>query len=276
MLSRKIMIGAPVDFKRLDRTMTISKASHDHLRKIFTENFSARDIGELLVSFDDSTSAADVRALMEERRFEVVGVRHKGVIAGYARRDELGDGKCGDVLRPFDEAEVAPADASFPTIIALLRDRPRLFLTSFGQVGGIVSRSDLQKPPVRMWLFGMVTIVEMGFVRLIESRFPDDTWQERVSDKRLEKAKALLEERQRRNQELGLMDCLQFSDKGQIVVRDEQLRNQVGFVSRRRGEETIKAVEALRNSLAHSQDILARDWETIVALSENLDRVLAI
>ena len=270
------MIGASGNFKRWDRTMTISKASHDHLRKIFTENFSASDIAEPLLSFDDTTPAADVRAMMEERRFEVVGVRHKGVITGYARRDELGDGKCGDVLRSFDEAEVAPAAVSFPTIIAMLRDRPRLFLTTYGQVGGIVSRSDLQKPPMRMWLFGMVTIVEMGFVRLIESRFPHETWQERVSEARLEKARALLEERSRRNQELGLMDCLQFSDKGQICVRDEQLRKQVGFVSRRRGEETIKAVEALRNSLAHSQDILARDWETIVGLSENLDKVVAI
>jgi len=39
---------------------------------------------------------------------------------------------------------------------------------------------------------------------------------------------------------------------------------------------TIKAVEALRNNLAHAQDIIARDWDTIVGLSENLDKVLAI
>lgn len=256
--------------------MTISKASHDHLRKIFTENFSASDIAEPLVSFDDWTPAPDVRAVMEERRFEVVGVRHKGVIAGYVKRDELGDGKCGDSLRPFDQSEVVSEAACFPTIVGMLSERPRLFLTSFGQVGGIVSRSDLQKPPVRMWLFGMVTIVEMGFMRLIESRFPGDAWHEHLSQARLEKAKVLLEERRRRNQELGLIDCLQFSDKGRIVVRDEALRNQVGFASRRSGEESIKGIEALRNNLAHSQDIITCDWDTIVGLSENLDRVLAI
>jgi hypothetical protein len=27
-----------------------------------------------------------------------------------------------------------------------------------GQVGGIVAKTDLQKPPVRMWLSGMITI----------------------------------------------------------------------------------------------------------------------
>ena len=121
------MIGALAEFKRSGRTMTISKASHDHLREVFRENFSASDIAEPLVSFDETTPAADVRAMMEERRFEVVGVRRQGLVVGYVRRDELGEGKCGDSLRPFDEAEVVSAAACFPTIVAKLRDRPRLF-----------------------------------------------------------------------------------------------------------------------------------------------------
>ena len=33
-------------------------------------------------------------------------------------------------------------------------------------------------------------------------------------------------------------------------------------------------LEKLRNNLAHCQDIVTGDWEAIVALSENLDRVL--
>ena len=33
-------------------------------------------------------------------------------------------------------------------------------------------------------------------------------------------------------------------------------------------------MEKLRNNLAHSQDIVTNDWETIVALAENLDDVL--
>ncbi len=72
------------------------------------------------------------------------------------------------------------------------------------------------------------------------------------------------------------MDCLQFSDKAQIVVRNEALRSQAGFASRKRGEAVIKDLEALRNSLAHAQDIIAFDWGVIVQLSENLDRVIEL
>ncbi|MDP6558285.1 MAG: hypothetical protein QGG71_26720, partial [Pirellulaceae bacterium] len=39
-------------------------------------------------------------------------------------------------------------------------------------------------------------------------------------------------------------------------------------------EEAAKMLEKLRNNLAHSQDIITNDWETIVTLSERLDEVL--
>jgi hypothetical protein len=256
--------------------MTVNKAARENMRKIFTESFSVSDIAESLTSFDATTHAADVRAVMAQAGYEVVGVRNKGIVAGYVAREELDDGTCGDYLHAFEETEIVSDSLCFPTVVELLTERPRLFVTSFGQVGGIVTRSDLQKPPVRMWLFGMVTIIEMGFIRLIEAKYADGGWKQFLSDARVEKAEALLAERQRRNQGLGLLDCFQFSDKGQIIVRDEELRDRVGFASRRKGEEAIKRLETLRNNLAHSQDIITFDWDSIVALSENLDRVLGL
>ena len=157
-----------------------------------------------------------------------------------------------------------------------LNQAPFLFVNYLGQVGGIVTRADLQDPPVRMWLFGLITLIEMRFLELIELRFQDDAWQKYLSTNRLEKAISFREERQRRNQDPRLLDCLQFSDKAQILVRDEFLRDQIGFASRRRGEETIKNLEKLRNNLAHAQDIVELDWETIVGLSENLETVIEI
>ncbi|MEA3441674.1 MAG: hypothetical protein U9R58_15475 [Chloroflexota bacterium] len=58
------------------------------------------------------------------------------------------------------------------------------------------------------------------------------------------------------------------------MVPDEVLRAQIGFVSRRRGEHTLKGLEKLRNNLAHLQDIVALDWEVIITLAENLENVL--
>lgn len=255
--------------------MPVSNVATDHMKRIFTEGFSVGDVAEPLVSFDATTSSDDVLDVMARRGFEVVGVRTSGAIAGYIRREDLVGGPCGDYLRSFQPGEILPETAGFPDAVRLLSRLPRLFVIGFGRVGGIVTRSDLQKPPVRMWLFGMITIIEMGLMRLIEARYPDGGWQQHVSQGRLDKAQTLLEERKRRNQELDLLDCLQFSDKGQITLRDEVLRSQVGYRSRSKGEETIKSLEALRNNLAHSQDIVTCDWDTIVQLTENMDVVFS-
>ena len=36
----------------------------------------------------------------------------------------------------------------------------------------MVTRDDLQKPPARMWLFGMVTMIELRYTRLIADTVP--------------------------------------------------------------------------------------------------------
>ncbi len=254
--------------------MPITRESQHRLRQVFVENFTAADIAEPLASFDAVTPAADVLAVMTRRKFKAAGIRKDGAICGYVRQEELGDGTCGDFLRPFGDGEVVPDSAGFPKLVMLLNDRPRLFVTVLGQVGGIVTKTDLQKPPVRMWLFGMITIIEMGLTGLIEAAYPEGSWRQCLPEGRLQKAEALLEERRRRNQDLDLLDCLQVSDRGQIVLRNEELRTRAGFVSRSRGEQTVKELEALRNNLAHSQDIITRDWDIIVKLAENLDKFL--
>ncbi len=232
------------------------------------------DIAEPIVSFDDSTSAEEVRSVMEAKSFEIVGVRREGRIAGYLKLADIDTGSCSDYLRPFDETRVIPESTPLAELVLRLKEHRRLFMSVLGDVGGIVSRTDLQKPPVRMWLFGMVTLIEMRFVRLIEQYLPDESWRSFLSDGRIQKAEQLLSERVRRNQDLALLDCLQLSDKTQIIARCDQLRSLTRFESKRQLEAAAKGLEKLRNNLSHSQDIITGDWDTIVALSERLDNVL--
>ena len=256
--------------------MAIDQPVDEHLFRIFTENFTARDIAAALVSFDETADASEVRRFMRERRFRIVGIRREGLVVGYVRQEELDGATCGDAIKEIRDGDVVNAWSSFTRLISALRDRERVFVRSFGQIGGLVSRSDLQKPPVRMWLFGMITIIEMALHRMIDERFPKDGWTAEISPGRLQKARQLLEERQRRNQDLTLLDCLQFSDKGHLIAKDPQLRDRFGFTSRRHAEQAVKELQALRNGLAHSQDIIDSDWNTIVRLSDRLQDILTV
>jgi hypothetical protein len=240
----------------------------DALRRVFLEAFTARDIAEPLASFDAGAPSAEVREFMQTCDFDVVGVRLEGRVSAYATRGALSDGDCGQYALRLEDAVVLPDSTPLLKVVLELDRTPFLLVQLLGSVGGIVTRADLQKPPVRMWLFGMVTLIEMRFTELIERHSPADAWMGKLSEARLQKASDLLAERRRCNQSVRLIDCLQLADKGQIVARDAAIREDTIFSSRRQAEEASRMVERLRNNLAHAQDIVSSDWETIVMLGE--------
>ena len=148
------------------------------------------------------------------------------------------------------------------------------FVSVLGSVSAVITRSDIQKPPVRMWLFGMISIVEMYISRQLETKYQDSSWQAKLSINRLRKAQNLQENRKRRNQKLSLLDCLHLADKAKILVKDPGMRKEAGFESKREAEKAIRDFESLRNSLAHVQDIITYDWDTIVTVSKRLEKIM--
>ena len=100
-----------------------------------------------------------------------------------------------------------------------------------------------------------------------------------MSPARRRKAEDLCRERKRRSDAAGtlrLVDCIQFSDKGQILAKDEVARRLIGFPSRKQGEQAVKAIVSLRDKLAHAQDIVSEDGLSIVELARQLHRILRI
>ena len=258
--------------------MTDVTELRERLGRIFESAFRVEDIAESLASFDAERPAGDAREILERRLYRVAGVRERGTVTGYVRTSDLTDGCVGDHCREFEKDEVVSGDASLSRAIGQLAGRDRIFVTVLGKVGGIVTWTDLQKPSVRMWLFGMVTLIEMAFTRIIEALFPDDGWVRLISAGRVEKARSLLAERERLQDAGGvrLLDCLQFSDKGQVLMRDEDARRILAIPSRSEGDRIVRQVSSLRDSLAHSQDFITDGWEVIVRLAGSLDEILRI
>jgi hypothetical protein len=250
--------------------------SHGRLRQVFERAFSAQDLAQPLLSFDGDTPATQVASVLKANRSLVAGIRTDGRVTGFVEVDRLsGDARCSQLARPIEPSQLVPDDAPLASLVQLLRDQRWVFVQLLGQVGGVVRREDFQQAPARMWLFGMVTLLETRFSQMIAERFPDDSWRASLSEGRVQKAEVVLADRSRRNPQVSLIDCLQWTDKIDIIAGDEQLRGSTRFASKREIRDVGKQLERLRNNLAHSQDIVADGWDTIVALSENLDSVVA-
>jgi hypothetical protein len=143
-----------------------------------------------------------------------------------------------------------------------------------GHVSGIITKGDLQKAPLRMWLFGLLSLIEMQLLRLIRTTYPDDTWTQLLSYGRLGKAQQFLEDRQRRNEAIDLADCLQFADKRSIVAKSDSLRAALGFNSKSQADKQLQELEHLRNELAHAQDIVTGRWPDLVRLASSAEHLL--
>lgn len=245
-----------------------------NLRRVFGELFTVKEIAQPLASFDNATKCEDVLPILKAKAWQVAGVRSEGIVSGYVELTDLECGTCGERARPIDPKSIVVDSLPLAPVVLLLIEFPRVFVTTLGQIGGLVTRHDLQKAPARMWLFGMITLIELRFSRLIEQACPNESWKTYLSDGRFQKAQELQALRRTRHQQVSLSDCLQFADKTQIIARHEDLRKRTRFQEKRDIEKIGKRLENLRNSLAHAQDIVSNDWETIVALAEQIDSVL--
>ncbi len=235
------------------------------LHRLFLEGFSAMDVAEPLVSFDESAKAEEVQRFMHEKAFALVGVRQNGLVEGYVRREDLTSGICSDHFRPFTpDDDLVPDTANLIDVVKSLAINQQCFVTILDRVGAIITLTDLEKPPMRMFLFGMITMIEMTMTEILRRRYPDNSWQEFLSEQRIDIAKKLQQERNRRGQQVALIDCLQFGDKGWIITYDEGLREALGHKSRRETRNAIKEFETLRNNLAHTQEIIPSGWQRIV------------
>jgi hypothetical protein len=250
------------------------KSSLLDLRDIFEHGLAARDLAEPLASFDDSQAVETVRAFMEKEDFDVVGVRRSGRLAGYAERSALPHGVLGDHLFEFEKAVVFNDVAPIVEVLRRLVEAPRVFVCTRDHVWGIITRGDLQKAPMRMCLFGLISLLEMQLLRLIRDVYPGGTWRSMLSATRLESAERILEDRRRRNEGTDLADCLQFADKATIMAKSEGLRVRLGFESRTKAVSLLKDLEKLRDDLAHSQDILAGRWPGIVELASMAETLI--
>ncbi|MGB5766603.1 MAG: hypothetical protein WBM38_07705, partial [Arenicellales bacterium] len=72
----------------------------------------------------------------------------------------------------------------------------------------------------------------------------------------------------------SLLDCIQLSDKGKIIISKEETLALSGLESRRSAKKVVREMESLRNNLAHAQDIVTYDWGQIVRLTQRLEESL--
>lgn len=203
---------------------------------------------------------------MDDKGFNVIGVRKDGLIHGYARKSDMIEGKLQDYIIDFGDSERFLETTSLIEVLKAFEKSHIIFVLVFGKVGGIVTRGDLQKYPVMMWLFGIISLIEMQLLRIIRNCQPNDIW----IDNLLEEERKIIENRfksyKKSNAEIDRAECLNLLEKGEIFINDITILKKLN-IQKEQYEKFFENLKNLRNKVAHQQNIITRDWP------ENIDLV---
>ncbi len=247
------------------------KSTSQDLREMFARNVAVRHIAEPLASFDLETPPSTLLAFMDEHDYDVVGVRRDGLVEGYVERVSLRGARTPEVYRPFADGDLIEDAAPLLEALEPMCQSPRLFVRALDTVAGIVTRGDFQKAPVRLWLFGLISLLEMQMLRLIREAYPGESWTELVARGSCARAQNLLRKRKHYNVNIDLADCLQFADRRTILVNDDRFLDALGLGGRSEAETFLDTLQQLRNDLAHGQDIVTGRWPDIVHLARQAE-----
>jgi hypothetical protein len=183
-------------------------------------------------------------------------------------------GTLGDHAHEFRRDDVLDESASLARVLEVFSAADNAFIEWRGEVAGVITRRDLQSPPLRMWLFGAITVLDANLTWAVEESYPADSWRAHMTRGRLEKAVALCQERERRGSERRLLDCLQLKDKADLLVNDPACLALLGLASRREADRLTRDVEKLRNHLAHAQELEPAHLATATRLASQIQTVL--
>lgn len=250
--------------------------SGERLLRSFEQAVTARIIAEEVHTCHLLDPLADAHARMDERGFDVLGVRDdRDVVVGWVHREATGPGSCSNHYVPFTATDLISDSTPVYELLAVLQHQPRVFMLAGPSVSAIITRADLQKEPIRVFVFALITMLEMAITVRLQASYEGEEWQARLSSGRIARARDLYQARLERNEEIALFDCLQFCDKRDLVAGAPELRAMLGFDSKSSCSKVLRGVEAIRDRVAHGQDLVAgTDWPETIELLESVDLML--
>ncbi|GET23279.1 CBS domain-containing protein [Prolixibacter denitrificans] len=246
------------------------------LQSLFIENITTKFIFEPIYCCKLEDSAYHVRYALEDRDFDIVGVMDddKNII-GYAQREELEDDIIRSHTHEISVEHLISDSTPISALLNILSENSFVFVLYRNSIAGIVTRADINKPIVRIYLFGIISQVELHLNFWINELYKDEGWKGIIKESRIDEALRIYKSRKKRNDELSLLECLQFCDKRTILSSTKEFLEKFTF-SVRRFEKLMRHIEDIRNQLAHSQSSITEnlEWKDFVSTISDAEKLL--
>lgn len=248
-------------------------ANESALRRLIESGITVESISEDLFCISPTDIGRTLWADLDARGFDRCGVKADGRVIGYVESPDGGAGT--SETRPISVDHLVADTTPVWQVMPRLAEARWLFVLTASGPTGVVTVADLAKPPARLLMFGLISLLEMTMLALIRRKYANDGWCDLLSEVRIEKAKALLAQRREKGQDIDLADCLQWSDKATICAKTPHVMTAWEFSSKGTCVRLFKNAQDLRDQLAHAQHPAPDgDWCRVVQWLREADRLI--
>ncbi len=164
-------------------------------------------------------------------------------------------GTLDSVAEPIKVEEVVAGSTGLASLLPRFAERDHFYVLDGDGIQGIVTRADLQLPPVSMAVLGLVVSLEMALTELIAT-YSHGSWLDEMQDGRRRKLLERFEKARRANAEITELECLDLIDRFDLVGRISPLGEALAIVSPNQADKVRKRIEKLRNPLAHGGNVI--------------------
>jgi hypothetical protein len=237
-------------------------------------------IGEALVSLGKHEPYANAVEKMKRDHFDAVGVTDAaGRVIGYVDAKGNSAGTCGDKsrLRTIEPGTLVTDAMPLTEAAPIVARRRRVFILDKDRTSMIVTRADLQKAPVRMMIFGIVTVMEMHLTELLRRMWSGDTWAD-CGPFTAKQAKAIRDrfhQAEARDEETDVFDGMTLNEKSALAGSTGILVEALNMNGPDDLESSLIEVRQLRNAVAHSKSLVTsnRSWNKVVHVTAEAQRI---
>jgi len=226
-----------------------------------------------------SSSAKSVLAIMLEKDFDMAPIFHEdGRVTSYVLRKDLQGGsldghQVSKYARPLGLDRILSSSTPILKHLQLWEEHSYYLVLNSNKLAGIVTYADLNKAPVRLIFFTILSEIEAKLRRLIRRKMPNDKWLTFLAEGRRRRIESDYRADKEQNLEVSKTIYLMFGELLSLFDHDH-LYEVMDYQKKAAYVSTRVELNRFRNSIMHSKPLVTRAEKMRPTLKSKLDLLL--